>query len=289
LLELVFWLPDGGYVTAEGASMELPTVGSGRGAVEVESGGERIGAIIYDAELITEPEPVREAGRVIALALERERLTAELLASHEALRESRARIASAADRERRRIAQDLHDGLQGKLVVLAHRAGRIADRPAVAAPVADELRALRTGLEDMSDEVRRLVQGVMPALLIERGLCAACEDLADRVPLPIRLELPDEMDALPAEVESTSYFVVAEALTNAVKHSHARELAVRLAMINGRLAIDVADDGVGGASVRGEGGLHGIEDRLDVLGGSLLVESPQGRGTRMHAEVPCAL
>ena len=122
----------------------------------------------------------------------------------------------------------------------------------------------------------------MPALLIERGLCAATEDLADRMPLPIRLEIPDDIGALPAAVESTGYFVVAEALTNALKHSQAQKLAVRLAMADGRLEIDVADD------VRGEGGLHGIADRLDVLGGTLLVESPAGRGTRMHAEVPCA-
>jgi signal transduction histidine kinase len=108
------------------------------------------------------------------------------------------------------------------------------------------------------------------------------------MPLPIRLELPETMGALPAEVESTGYFVVAEALTNAVKHSQARELAVRVAMTGRSLQIDVDDDGVGGASVRGEGGLHGIADRLDVLGGTLLVESPPGRGTRMHAEVPCA-
>jgi signal transduction histidine kinase len=286
-LELAFWRPSGGYVTADGVKTELPTVGSGRGAVEVELAGERIGAIMYDAQLISEPELVRQAGRVIALALERERLTADVYASREALRESRARIAATADLERRRIAQDLHDGLQGRLVVLALQAGRIADRPTVAEPVAHDLEALRSGLEAASDEVRHLVQGVMPALLIERGLCAATEDLADRMPLPIRLEVPDDIGALPAAVESTGYFVVAEALTNAVKHSHAHELAVRLAMADGRLEIDVADDGVGGATVRGEGGLHGIADRLDVLGGSLLVESPAGRGTRMHAEVPC--
>jgi signal transduction histidine kinase len=287
-LELAFWRPSGGYVTADGVKTELPTVGSGRGAVEVELAGERLGAIVYDAQLISEPELVRQAGRVIALALERDRLTADLYASREALRESRARIAATADLERRRIAQDLHDGLQGRLVVLALQAGRVADRPTVAEPLADDLKALRSGLEAASDEVRHLVQGVMPALLIERGLCAATEDLADRMPLPIRLEVPDDIGALPAAVESTGYFVVAEALTNAVKHSQAHELAVRLAMAHGRLEIDVADDGVGGATIRGEGGLHGIADRLDVLGGTLLVESPAGRGTRMHAEVPCA-
>jgi signal transduction histidine kinase len=287
-LVLAFWRPSGGYVTADGLKTELPTVGSGRGAVEVELAGERIGAIVYDAQLISEPELVRQAGRVIALALERERLTADVYASREALRESRARIAATADLERRRIAQDLHDGLQGKLVVLALQAGRIADRPTVAEPLADDLRALRTGLEAASDEVRHLVQGVMPALLIERGLCAATEDLADRMPLPIRLEVPDDIGTLPAAVESTGYFVVAEALTNAVKHSQAHELAVRLAMADERLEIDVADDGVGGATIHGEGGLHGIADRLDVLGGTLLVDSPPGRGTHMHAELPCA-
>jgi signal transduction histidine kinase len=287
-LELLFYSRDEGrYVDARGQPAELPQAGSGRASVEIELSGQRVGAIAYDALLIADPGLVRAAGRVIALALERDRLTAELIASRDALRESRARIVEAADRERKRIARDLHDGLQAQLVMLAMKADRIVSDPD-APSVAHDAAEVRAGLEAASESLRGLVQGVMPALLIERGLYAATEDLIDRMPLPTRLELPSADDALPEPVVSTGYFVVAEALTNAVKHSKARELAVHLARSAGALRIEVRDDGVGGAQVgAGGSGLRGIADRLDVLGGRLVISSPPGGGTALLAEVPC--
>jgi signal transduction histidine kinase len=288
-LELLFYSRDEGrYVDARGRPAELPRAGSGRASVEIDlAAGQRVGAIAYDALLIADPGLVRAAGRVIALALERDRLTAELIASRDALRESRARIVEAADRERRRIARDLHDGLQAQLVTLAMKADRIASDPD-APSVGHDAAEVRAGLETASESLRGLVQGVMPALLIERGLYAATEELIDRMPLPTRLELPSADDALPDPVISTGYFVVAEALTNAVKHSKARELAVHLARSAGALRIEVRDDGVGGAHVGGCGsGLRGIADRLDVLGGRLVINSPPGGGTALLAEVPC--
>ena len=255
--------------------------------VEVELAGNPVGAIIYDPMLIADAELVRAASRVVSLALERERLTVELLTSREALRASRARIVEATDRERRRIARDLHDGLQAQLVLLALRTGRIAADPAAAA-FADQAAELQSGLVAASDELRRLVQGVMPALLIERGLHAATEDLVDRMPVPTRLEATRVDGPLPPAVESIGYFVVAEALTNAVKHSRARQVVVRLERVDGRLEIEVRDDGVGGARLGGGSGLSGIADRLDVLGGRLRVHSSPGGGTALLAEVPCA-
>jgi signal transduction histidine kinase len=236
--------------------------------------------------LIAEPGLVRAAGRVIGLALERERLTAELIARRDELRESRARIVEAADRERRRIARELHDGLQAQLVTLAMKADRIASAPD-APSVPEDAAAVRSGLQTASEELRGLVQGVMPALLIERGLYAATEDLVDRMPIPTRLELPAAGGALPGAVVSTGYFVVAEALTNAVKHSKARELAVRLSRLERALRIEVRDNGVGGARIGEGSGLRGIADRVDVLGGRLSVDSPLGGGTLVLAEVPC--
>jgi signal transduction histidine kinase len=286
-LELLFFSPeDGTYLDPRGRAAELPEAGSGRASVEIELGGARVGAIAYDSMLIAEPGLVRAAGRVIALALERERLTGELIASRDALRESRARIVEAADRERRRIARDLHDSLQAQLVTLAMKADRIASSPE-ASSVASDAAEVRAGLEDASEILRGLVQGVMPALLIERGLYAATEDLVDRMPVPTRLELSAADRPLPDSVVSTGYFVVAEALTNAIKHSKARELAVSLARPDGALRIEVRDDGVGGARVGGGWGLRGMADRLDVLGGRLVVDSPRGGGTLVVAEVPC--
>jgi signal transduction histidine kinase len=277
-VELLFWLPDQDrYVDALGGVAQLPRAGSQRSAVDVELADRRVGAIVYDATLIADAGLVRSAGRVIALALDRERLVAELLAHQEALRDSRARIVDAGDRERRRIARDLHDGLQGRLVLLAMRAGQL-----------DGAAELHAGLDEVIVELRQLVHGVMPALLLERGLYAAIEDLADRMPIGTRAELDDTDARMPPAIESAGYFIVAEALANAAKHSCADRVSVRLARPDGDLEIEIRDDGIGGATLGDDGaGLRSIADRVDVVGGRLRIESPVGDGTRLTAWLPC--
>jgi signal transduction histidine kinase len=276
-LELAFWIGDAGhYADAAGRPVELPATGSERAAVEVERGGEQIGAIVYDAELIDDPALVRAAGRVVALALERERLLAALRASRERLRASRARIVEAADEERRRIARDLHDGLQSQLVLLAIKAHDLPD--------AGELHA---GLQKAIADLRELVHGVMPPALAESGLYAAVEELAESVPMPIHLELDRSGEPLPPPVESAGYYVVSEALANALKHSQCRELRMRVARDNGSLRIEVGDDGVGGARPAAGAGLRGMAERIEALDGRLRVESSPGQGTLLVAELPC--
>ncbi|MEJ2861772.1 histidine kinase [Actinomycetospora flava] len=280
--QVVFWLPGTErYVDAEGEPAQLPAAGSGRAAVEVELGGRRVGAIAYDATFLADPEPVAAAGRVLALAVDRERLVAELRASDVALRRSRLRLVEAADRERRRIARDLHDGLQVRLVLLALDAQRFADD--VAPELRDRAVALRTGIDDAATELRGHVHAVMPAALVERGLAAATEDLVDRVPLPTRLDLDLEDGTLPPAIESTAYFVVAEGLANALRHAHARSLAVRVVATRGTVSVEVSDDGAGGAV----NGMRGLADRVGAVGGSLVVDSPAGGGTRVSVELPC--
>ena len=315
----------GRWVDGDGRPVALPDPRSGRGVVPVTAGGRRVGAIVYDGLLFADAAPVRDAARVIALALDRERLTAELRVSRDGLRRSRARIAAAADEERRRIARDLHDGVQGRLVLLALRAGelelRASDgRPAAgdrvsgavgehaggggsrAGDLAADAAALRRELDATLRELRELVHGVLPAALVESGLAAAVDDLADRMPLPTTVEAIG--DRFPEAVESACWFVVAEALANAVKHADATALHVRVTRVGAtarhaapaagaptpaaaRLRVEVTDDGRGGADPAGSG-LRGLADRLDVLGGRLTVDSPPGGGTRVVAEVPCA-
>ena len=162
------------------------TVDQRRGYADIDLAGRHVGVIGYDATLIPDAELVRTAGRVLAIAIDRQRLDAELRASHDALRESRSRIVEATDVERRRIARDLHDGLQGRMILLGIRARRLADR----LPDGEEhteAESVRSGLEVAIDELRNLVHGVMPALLIERGLQAATEELVDRMPIPTEL------------------------------------------------------------------------------------------------------
>jgi signal transduction histidine kinase len=283
-LALAFWdKPSGAYVDAAGSTVELPAAGTGRAAVEVTVGRRRVGAIVYDETLIAEPELVRSAGRVVAVALERERLTAELRASRERLRASRARVVAAADTERRRIARDLHDTLQTRLVLLAVEAHELrSDASARTGAV-----ALEAGLQTAIGELRELVQGLLPAVLAERGLYAAVEDLTDHIPLPITLELDSQRAPLPPPVESVGYFVVSEALTNAVKHAHAHELGLRIERRNGQLAIEIKDDGIGGAGAGTGSGLMGMLERVEAVDGRLSVKSPPGGGTSILAEVPC--
>jgi signal transduction histidine kinase len=274
-VDLAFTSGDGvGYVDADGRAVELPAVGTNRDVVEVEVGGRRVGVIVYDATLIADPEVARAAGRVVAIAVDREQLTAQLRASQEALRDSRRRIVEAGDRERRRIAQDLHDGLQSRLVLLAVEATRAG------------AKNVSLGIRTAIDELRALVHDVMPPLLIEDGLYSATEDLVDRLPVPTTLVLPAVEERFPAALERTAYFVVAEALTNAVKHSLAAEVGVRLDRIDGILRIEIVDDGVGGATQGGRG-LRGVADRVDAFGGRFTLDSPPGGGTRVVAEVPC--
>lgn len=250
--------------------------GAGRRRVPVEVGDRTVGAVDYDGALFADDAPVRAACGVVAIAVDHERLTVELLAGREQLRESRLRLVESGDRERRRLALDLHDRLQGRLVLLA-----------IAAGGPDGHDDLRRGVDDAIDELRRIVQGVMPALLLERGLAAAVRDLGLRSPLPVDLDVGDVGDHLPQPVETTAYLVVAEALTNAVKHSGADRLAIRLHRRPGLIHLGIDDDGVGGAAPTGAG-LQGAIDRVTALEGSVLIDSPPGQGTRLTVEIPCA-
>jgi signal transduction histidine kinase len=287
-LVVVYWAPGRRrFVDALGQSISLPVPGdTGRGIVEITLGDRLIGALVYDRAMNEDPELVQSAGRVAAIAIDNERLTAELIANQAALRLSRARIVEAGDRERRRIAQNLHDGIQVELVLLAigaqelRHAGSAADLDVAATQ-------LRNGIDDAANHLRELVHAVMPAGLIERGLTAAVEDLVDRMPLPTNLVVVHVEEPLSPTVGSTAYFVVAEALANAVKHAGANTLSVRLERTESQLLIEVTDDGVGGAASGAGTGLRGLLDRVDVLGGQLAIDSPLGHGTRLAAELPC--
>lgn len=269
-VELLFRVPGAaGWVNSAGVGAIPPTASGRRGVAPVELGGETIGAIVYDSTLLTRPDEVRDAARVVALALDRERLAVEL-------RVSRARLVEAGDAERRRISRDLHDGLQSRLVLLAVQAG-------VTEGTSPELRA---GLEAAIDELRDLVHGVMPAELTERGLPAAVKGLADRMPIDVVLAVEGFEERPAPAVESTAFFVTAEAMVNAVKHARATELRVTLACGESRLGIDVRDDGIGGAGVGN--GIRSMTDRVEALGGELRIQSAVGAGTLVHVELPCA-
>jgi signal transduction histidine kinase len=285
-LQLLFWVPGAQrYVDADGRRVTLPQATASRAVVAIELSGEPIGAVVYDAELIADPELVRAAGRVVALGVDRDRLTAALRVTEQSLRRSRERIVETADRERRRIAQDLHDGLQVKLVLLALEAQHVANGLPPGASTRDQAIDLRHGIDAAAAELRALVHAVMPSALLERGLAMATEDLLDRLPLRSLLEVTD-VGPLPMSVQSTAYFVVAEAVANVVKHADADTVRVHVTETDGVLTVDVEDDGVGGAAIGLGTGIRGLLDRVDVLGGELQLISPPGLGTRLTVRLP---
>lgn len=281
-VQLGYWVPErGSYLGPDGTPMARPQPGSGRGTATIRVGDRTVGVIEYDSTLIGDPEPVWAAARVVGYAVDRQRLTAALAAHQQQLRLSRQRIVEAGDRERRRIAQNLHDGLQAELVLLAIEAQDLADTYE-----SDEATQLRERIDRAAASTRELVYQVMPAPLLERGLGAALEDLVDRVPVPTRLHLALTTE-LSAAVQSTAYFIIAEAISNAVKHSGAGRITVRVTQRDARLTIRVDDDGTGGAHPHGGFGLTGIADRVEVLTGTLTIDSPAGGGTHLRVELPC--
>jgi signal transduction histidine kinase len=140
-------------------------------------------------------------------------------------------------------------------------------------------------LQAANEELRELVRGVYPAILTEDGLAAAVESLALRNPFPIDLDLLE--GRFPAQVEATAYFVTCEGLANVAKHAQASRASVSIARRDGQLAVEIADDGVGGARPLEGSGLSGLADRVEALGGRLQVRSPPGEGTQVLAEIPC--
>jgi signal transduction histidine kinase len=198
---------------------------------------------------------------------------------------SRARVLTTADETRRRIQRDLHDGAQQRLVhtvitlQLARRALSDGDRPARA--LVEEALA---HAQEANAELRELAHGILPAALRRGGLRAGIETLISRVRLPVSVDVTAER--LPPALEATAYFVVAEALTNTVKHAHAHRAQVRAVIESGALRVEVRDEGVGGARLQDSSGLLGLHDRAAALGGELRVDSPPGGGTVVAATLP---
>jgi signal transduction histidine kinase len=199
--------------------------------------------------------------------------------------ESRARLVEAADEERRSVVRDLHDGAQQRLVhavitlKLARRALEGGDEEAE-----DLVSEGLEQAEEATSELRELAHGILPSVLTRGGLRAGVAALTSRVPLPVTVEVSAER--FPPAIEATAYFVVSEALTNAVKHSGADRAEVRARVEGGALRVEIRDDGVGGARLDRGSGLLGLDDRLDALDGRLLVESPPGGGTLVGAVLP---
>ncbi|MFZ0382233.1 MAG: MASE1 domain-containing protein [Solirubrobacteraceae bacterium] len=216
---------------------------------------------------------------VAALAREREQLAAAALAS-------RKRIVVAADEERRRIERNLHDGAQARLVALSAHLSLAATEAARSPDTG--VSSLEAGKQEVLlaiDELRDLVRGIHPAALRKYGFARAVEEVAARSKTPI------ELPALPAgrfdeSAEATAYYVVLEAVTNAQRHAGATVIRIRADLIGSKLAVEIADDGVGGAVEQSNLGLQGLRDRVEATGGSFTLDSDLDHGTVVRARIP---
>jgi signal transduction histidine kinase len=205
------------------------------------------------------------------------------------LRASRARLIGAADTERRRLERNLHDGAQQRLVALAAHlslgAMEAREQPSRAGALFESAEA---ELQLAINELRTLAQGIRPPVLSRFGLARAIQSIADTSSIPVEV-VDAPATRLDDGVESTAYFITAEAIANAQKYAHASQISVGFKSSPETLAVEVVDDGVGGAVERPGLGLEGLRDRVEGLGGALEIESPVGHGTRIYAAIPTTL
>ena len=263
--------------------------------VGVPYGGVVVGAIVHDADSVIDDRLLGAVGRVCALAVDHHRVVAVLRAalldleeSATALRQAQYRLVQASDAERRRIARDLHDGVQQNIVVLGlDRCGACATVPKTRTRSGRPRANCSKGCRSCSTTSGPWSTGSCRAALTDRGIVPAIKDLTERTAVPCVVRASGFGQRLPEAVESTVYFTVLEAVTNAVKHAAATGIWVDLRCADGTLCAQVRDDGQGGAMEHAGSGLTGLRDRVLALNGSLSVVSPPGNGTVVTALIPC--
>jgi signal transduction histidine kinase len=283
-LEIGYWLSERAvFVDAEGRVLSLPDAGSGRSVTIVEWEGQPVAVLVHDPAVLEDPGLLEAVASAAQLAASNARLRAEVQARVVELEVSRRRILAARDEERRRLEHRLREGAERRLGELADtlRRGR---RFASGERTRDQMAHAEDQLARTLEELRRLAHGLHPRVLSEHGLAGALAVLAKDLSLPVEIKISD--DQLPERVAVAVYFVCAEALTNVAKHAAAARVAVAVTSSDGRVRVEIADDGIGGADPAHGSGLRGLADRVETFGGTLLVESTSGHGTRLAAEIP---
>lgn len=285
-LDIVYWVPDQmSFVDVTGARVPEPEGSQDRIVVPIRDRNEELVAVIVvDAQLAGHPGLLSATVANSGMALLNARLQSGLRAQAEELRLSQRRIEDARLAERRQLGRDLHDGAQLRLAALTLRLAEVAHL-VQDSRLADQMNEAKQEAQGILADLRNIAHGIHP-LLAEEGLGAALESLAERQPIGVTVEAPNER--FPPAVEAAAYYVGAEALANTLKHAHALRAQVHVAHTEGRLCVDVKDDGVGGAELEGGTGLQGLADRLRMLNGTLTVTSNAGSGTRVQAVIPCA-
>lgn len=273
------------WTTADGHPAEPPP--SGTGTVDdlavlplPDESGRTMAALLHESRFAD----TRTLARTARPLVERAILEADVHEQAELALAERRRADTAAHEARRRIERDLHDGVQGRLVSLGLELSLARDESPD--PVTRDLMGHTvTGIHEVVAELRELSSGTMSSRLTHHGLAAAVGDLVRRMPLPVEVDIP--VLAVPAPIEETAYFVIAEALANTVKHGAAGRAHVTVSA-DKELVVTVRDDGVGGVDPRLGTGLRGLQERVHAVGGRLVVSDARPRGTLVEAVLPCA-
>lgn len=273
-------------VDGTGLEVAVDELPASRALTRIQSGGCLIGALVHDAQLKRDPDRLEAVAAAAGMALQVSQLNRQIAGQLVEVDASRARILTASDTARRQIERDLHDGAQQRLVAHGLRLQRA--RRLAASGERDELLAL---LEDATREVRQTIndiravsRGAQPALLAERGLAPAVDALAERAPVPVKLEIVAK--DLPVTAERTAYYMIAEGLTNMAKHASASRASVSICRDHGDAQVTISDDGRGGAQISPGSGLEGLNDRVAAIGGTFHITSGPS-GTTLEATIPC--
>jgi signal transduction histidine kinase len=283
-LEIGYWLPDAGaYVDAEGRVLWLPATGSGRSVTIVEREGQPVAALVHDPTVLEDQGLLEAVASAAQLAGSNARLQAEVQARLVELAASRRRILEARDEERGRLERRLHEGAEARLRELAGTLRR-SRRSASGEKTRQQIARAEDQLVRTLEDLRRLARGLHPRVLSEHGLEGALAALVKDFPLPVEIKVAGTQ--LPPRVAVAAYFVCAEALANVAKHAAASRVAVAVTAGEGRVRVEIEDDGVGGADPGRGSGLRGLADRVEVFSGTLRLESLPDRGTRLAAEIP---
>jgi signal transduction histidine kinase len=285
-LELGFVAADGGgWVDAAGHALALPAAGAPRRTTIVERDGRELAVLVHDAAVLEDPGLAAALVEAAGLAGSNARLQADVRAQIAELQASRRRLLVAADDERRRLEQRLHETTERRLERLLPELEEARRAAGVDAERAARLQRIGEQVEQSLADLRRLAAGLHPRELATGGLEGAVRALAERSPVPLDLELAPP-SAVSPDVERAVYYVCSEGLANVAKYARATRARIAIGAAGRRLRIEVADDGCGGADPSRGSGLRGLADRVETLGGELVVESPPGGGTRLVAELP---
>jgi signal transduction histidine kinase len=285
-VRLAYWLPEfDSYADVDGRRIELED-SPGRSSTPVKRDDQPVAILLHDSALEDEPRLLASVVAAIGMTIENAQMQVELRARLEELRGSRARILQAEQSERRRLERDLHDGAQQRLIALTLELSELGDRLDGDSEIRTRIDSARQEVTASLAELRDLAHGIHPAAVSDHGLAVALESVATRATVPVEV-IGATLDRMPEPVELAAFYVVCEALTNVARHAEATSAVVELERNRGVLIVEVRDDGIGGASADTGSGLRGLADRVEALGGRLQVWSPEGRGTRLRAEIPC--